>query len=320
MRLREEIRLYVGILLLVQALTMIAAVGLLARMTPAIDQILEENEKSIRAVEQMSLALAAEPGADPQRAASQREAFERALAVAHGNITEPAEAPVIAEIERRYEAALARDPDAAERVRGRLVELSEINRRMMLEADARAKRLGTAGAWSIVFLGLVGLFGSIALLRRARVKLITPVYELGSVLNACEGGDRHRRVTLRGAATEFHEFAAIVNALVDERFARRERGWERTAKLERLALLAALDEAPAPTLVCDRSGELVAANAAALELLRTRGDAVRARVAGARGRGRARAPARRQRLALSARRRGRARRRGADGRLGGAGA
>ena len=45
MRIRDEIRLGVGTLLAIQVLTMVAAVALLARMTPAIDRILEENDK-----------------------------------------------------------------------------------------------------------------------------------------------------------------------------------------------------------------------------------------------------------------------------------
>src|SRR5690606_10406021 len=86
MRIRDEVRLGVGALLAIQVLTMIAAVALLARMTPAIDQILENNEKSIRAVERMLLVLA-EPPPGPGQPDLRRAHFERALAEAQGNIT-----------------------------------------------------------------------------------------------------------------------------------------------------------------------------------------------------------------------------------------
>ena len=72
MRIRDEIRLGVGTLLLVQILLMFAAVGLLSRMTPAIDQILEDNERSIHAVERMLVVLAEPPSSDPIRAADRR--------------------------------------------------------------------------------------------------------------------------------------------------------------------------------------------------------------------------------------------------------
>jgi PAS domain-containing protein len=266
MRIRDEIRLGVGTLLAIQVLTMIAAVALLARMTPAIDQILEENEKSIRAVERMLLALA-EPAHEPEQAELRRRHFARALAEAEGNITEPSEEPVLERIAIRQDAALAGDPEALTAIRTELWQLSDINRETMLAANASAKRLGTAGAWALVFLGLIGLVFSIMIMRRARLKLIHPVYELGAVLEACSRGDRHRRFNPASASREFQEVAEVVNVLVAEHFAERERGWEVAAKLDRVALLRLLDGETEATLVCDADGAIAAANDAALEQL-----------------------------------------------------
>lgn len=279
MRIRDEIRLSVGTLLLVQVLTMVAAVGLLARMTPAIEQILEDNEKSIRAVEQMLVYLAEDPNDDPEREAARRRGFEAALAVAEGNITEDSELPVLDDISAHHEAALAHELDALELVRTRLRELGDINRQTMLDANDRAKRLGTAGAWALVFLGLVGLAGSIALMRRARVKLIEPVYELGAVLEACSSGDKYRRFAPGAGSREFHDVAEIINELVDEHFERGTQIWETSAKLDRLALLTLLDRSERPTLICDPSGEVRAANEVALERLHAGDEQLRAKLA-----------------------------------------
>lgn len=266
MRIRDEIRLGVGTLLAIQVLTMIAAVALLARMTPAIDGILEDNEKSIRAVERMLLALA-EPASEPEQAELRRSHFARALAEAEGNITEPSEEPVLELIAIHQEAALAGDPDALTAIRTELWQLSDINRQTMLAANASAKRLGTAGAWALVFLGLIGLVFSIMIMRRARLKLIHPVYELGAVLEACSRGDQHRRFNPASASREFQEVAEVVNTLVAEHFAERERGWEVAAKLDRVALLRLLDGETEAVVVCDGNGALAAANEAALEQL-----------------------------------------------------
>lgn len=268
MRIQDEIRLSVGALLVIQVVTMIAAVALLARMTPAIDRILEDNEKSIRAVERMLLALAEPPPADEHRAVERRQQFEGALAEAEGNITEPSEEPVLAEIEAAHEAALEGQPEALAAVRAQLWQLGAINRETMLAANARAKRLGSAGAWALVFLGLIGLVFSLALMRRARVKLINPVYELGAVLEACSEGDSHRRFRPAGASTEFRAVAAVVNALVAEHFASHEQDWEAIAKLDRVALLRLLDAEPQPVVVLDAEGALAAASHAALDVLR----------------------------------------------------
>jgi PAS domain-containing protein len=266
MRIRDEIRLAVGALLVIQVLTMIAAVALLARMTPAIDQILQDNDKSIRAVERMLLALT-EPAPAPGEPDLRRVRFERALAEAANNITEPSEEPVLERIVEHQDAALAGDPQALALLRAELWQLGDINRQSMLDANARAQRLGTAGAWALVFLGLIGVVFSIALLRRARGKLINPVYEIGSVLDACRGGDRHRRYNPAGASTEFREIAEVVNLLVGEHFSARERGWDPGAKLDRVALLRLLDRSTDPTFVCDPSGVIAAANEVALEVL-----------------------------------------------------
>jgi HAMP domain-containing protein len=267
MRLRDEIRLSVGALLFIQVLAMTAAVALLARMTPAIDRILEENENSIRAVERMLLALAEPPPQDPERARERRLDFERGLAGALGNITEVSEEPALARIEAEYEAALAGDPVALDSVRAQLWQLGDINRQSMHAANERAKRLGTAGAWVLVFLGLLGLVFSIALMRRARIKLIDPVYELGEVLSACAEGDAQRRFRTDGAAREFHGVGEVINSLVDEHFFDRERDWERIARLDRVALLNLLDREASPIFVCDRGGRVAAANRAGLDHL-----------------------------------------------------
>lgn len=266
MRIRNEVRFGVGALLAIQILTMIAAVALLARMSPAIGQVLEDNEKSIRAVERMLMALASPP-AEAKQGDLRRLQFERALAEAAGNITDPREAPVLERIEGQHEAALAGDPAALAILRTDLWELSDINRDSMLQANDRAKQLGTAGAWALVFLGLIGLLFSMGLLRRARVKLINPVYELGSVLQACSKGDGHRRFSPGRASRDFQEVAEVVNALVSEHFTRRERDWETVAKLDRVALLRLLDREGDPTVVCKPDGAIAAANEAALELL-----------------------------------------------------
>ena len=268
MRIREEIRLGVGALLAIQILALIAAVALLARMTPAIEQILVENEKSIAAIERMLSELAAPVGRDEQAQLVREQGFARALAEAEGNITEASEEPVIAAIAERSAAALAGDPRAIQQVRSQLWTLGEINRESMRVANTRAKRLGTAGAWALVLLGLLGVGLSIGILGRARVKLIDPIYEMGAVLEACSDGERHRRFRpSRAASREFHEVAEVVNLLVAEHFAGLARDWDTVAKLDRAALLRLLDGETGPVFVCDREGSVAAANTVGLELL-----------------------------------------------------
>jgi PAS domain-containing protein len=108
---------------------------------------------------------------------------------------------------------------------------------------------------------------SLALMRRARAKLIKPVYEIGAVLDACRAGDVHRRFNPGDASLEFQEIAEVINQLVTEHFSTHERSWDPQAKLDRLALLRLLDARAEPIVVCDPGGAIAAANEAALEVL-----------------------------------------------------
>lgn len=271
MRIRDEIRLGVGTLLLVQILLMFAAVGLLSRMTPAIGHILEDNERSIHAVERMLVVLAEPPSSEPSRLADRRQRFGLALEDARSNITDEREQPVIDQIDAQLDAGLAGDPAALAELRVELSKLGDINRDAMHDANAQAKRLGTAGAWVLVMLGMMGLALSVAVIRRFQGKLIQPVYELGAVLEACSDGDRHRRFNPADASVEFREVAQVVNALVGEHFGRLEKDWESVAKLDRSALLWLLDRRSDPTYVCGETGTLLAANHVGLDELRKRG-------------------------------------------------
>ncbi len=273
MRIRDEIRLGVGTLLLVQVLMMFAAVGLLARMTPAIDRILEDNERSIHAVERMLIVLAEPPTNENGRMADREQRFGHALEDALSNITDDREIPVLATIEDQRAAGLAGDPAALAELRSELGMLGDINRDAMHDSNLRAKRLGTAGAWVLALLGLVGLGLSMAVMRRFQAKLIRPVYELGAVLEACSDGDRHRRFNPAEASSEFREVAQVVNSLVGEHFGRLERDWEKVAKLDRSALLWLLDRRSEPTFVCGEAGTLLASNHAGLDALRQHGGA-----------------------------------------------
>jgi hypothetical protein len=186
-------------------------------------------------------------------------------------VTDEREPAVIAAIEDRYGDGLAGDRVALMQLQADLSKLGDINRDAMHDANLRAKRLGTAGAWVLILLGLVGLGGSIAVIRRFQAKLIRPVYELSAVLEACSEGDLHRRFNPADASSEFRDVAQVVNSLVSEHFGRIERDWEKVAKLDRSALLWLLDRRSEPTFVCGEAGTILASNHAGLDALRQHG-------------------------------------------------
>lgn len=285
MRIRDEILASIGLLLIVQLVTTFAAVGLLARMSPAIETILTENVVSIRAAADMQRALD-ERGDDP---AAARVAFDRACARARGNITEPEERAVLNVIDVRRDAALAGDGQAVKAVRASLTHLADINHASMARADERAKRFGTAGAWAVALLGVLSFLASLFIVRRVTWRVLQPIDELHATLAAATEGDTLRRCMTLEAPLELCKMRQAINALLDRQPA--PRGQDGSEAASRAALVALLDELPAPTVVLDRDGAVCAANAEALEALSgPQGDAMRAAWTTAVGEGAAGAP------------------------------
>lgn len=213
MRVRSEILVGVGALLAVQVATTLAAIGLLARMSPAVERILEENVATLTAVEDMLAALAVEDGAT----VATRSPFAEALARARANVTEPEEVPLLAEIDGLAPAAVAGDPVAVREVVARLEELSDVNRRSMARMDARARQLGMAGAWAAVGLGTIGFVMSVGVSRRLARRIEEPLAEVDAALAAAGHGDIHRRCIVREGPSELVRIAREVNELLDGR-------------------------------------------------------------------------------------------------------
>jgi PAS domain-containing protein len=252
--LRHELLLAWAALVAVQVLTLIGAVGLLARMTPAVDRIMEDNERSIAAVESMLADLGQsqqDPGALPR--------FEAALADARANVTEDDEPAQLDRIDAGYQAAFTGDPTARERVTVALLELAAINRRAMEAAIERASAVGRTGAWAAAVLGLLSLVAAIGMARRLERRVIAPVEATAAAVKAIEDGDRHRHCPVHGP-TELVTLGRGIEAL-------RQRPTHVAAHHdarhdERWLLLALLDAEPGVVFLLDARGAVVHANVA----------------------------------------------------------
>jgi len=272
MRVHSEVRLSLVILLAVQVATTLAAVGLFARMAPAIERILTDNEFSVNAADDMLAVLAECPGTAP---CNQEDSFRHALARARTNITEEAERPLTDAVERDAPLALAGDSQARSRVLGALRELAEINRASMVAADAEAKRLGTAGGWAAVLLGVSAFAVALVFGRRLHRRVVGPASTLERVARAACNGDLKRRVHVTQSAAELEAIGVGLNQLLDH-IARQSvhRDGSAPSDWDRAVLLHLLDQQSAPQLVVDRQTRTVlAANRLATERLVDMGDA-----------------------------------------------
>ena len=146
MRLRTELAATVFGFLALNCLLAFAAIGLFGRMGPAIERILERNDATIAAAEDLLTTLAQAP-LGPLDAAAEA-ALEAALLRAQGNITEPGEGPVLQRIEQVMPQAVAGKAEARQALTVEIRELIRINRDAMLTVDRQAQRLGRSGAWA----------------------------------------------------------------------------------------------------------------------------------------------------------------------------
>lgn len=263
MRIGDELRVWIGVLVTMQVLMAFGAVELLGRMSPAIEYILHANVKSILAAEDMLVSLSATGTPAEER----RTRFTEALTTARNNITEAGEGEILEGIVAVQEAALAGDEAARLQLVEHLRRLGEVNRVSMWRANERAQRLGTGGAWAVVLLGSSTLVFSLIAAARIRRRLLAPVSELHEVLQAVEAGERYRRCTRGSHPAEFEQIGAAVNRLLEERWSRAAEIQKELAALDRAALLHLIDQRPEPVMVVDPRGAIDALNPAARPLL-----------------------------------------------------
>jgi hypothetical protein len=246
----------------VQLLTSFGTIVLLGRMSPAIEKILRENVASGEAVERMALALST---AESDTRAPLH--FRKALSRAKANITLPEESSEIAIVERVGGMALAGDGGARREAAEALRRLGSLNRSAMQEADTAAQRLGTAGAWAALFLGVMGMVISGVTIRRLQRRVLAPIAEIARAIAAHREGDRARRCS-RGDATDE---LALIMATLNELFDYREQGVEtskpRVSAGESALVVQLLDEATEPTVALGAQAEVLAASRSALDRL-----------------------------------------------------
>jgi len=261
--LRRDVMLPLVVLMTILILTSAGTVALLARMAPAIERIIGENISSLEAVEQMLLAIS--QGAADQ---STRERFAIALARAEGNVSEESEREPLVVLRSSGPRALAGDVEARRAAIDALATLGAVNRTAVMRSDEEAKRLGYAGSWAAVFLGALSFAWALPALRRARRRIIDPIQEVGSVLDAAHTGDQFRRCRHMPVPLEIEKIMAGIDDLLD---ARALRGFAEQPSLRAVAdrqiLLYLLEQRPGPAWVVTPEGSMDTANRAGLELL-----------------------------------------------------
>ncbi len=206
-------------------LNLLMAMGTLwvfMRMTPAIQVILDQNQQSILAGEEMLAALAMARSDSPESSTALRDTFKEALKRSQSNVTESEEPEVLGTINRHYTQAFAGNPQAMAQTVQAISLLSRVNREAMEQADRRAQQLGSAGAWGVVFMATLLFLTGMLFLRSLRKNLIQPLEEIHSVTLSVHHGDHLRRCTsTHTSPKDIQVIFSELNELLDQYTAER---------------------------------------------------------------------------------------------------
>jgi len=160
-------------------------------MSPAIEVIIARNEHSLQASEEMLTAIALTGKETDANALINN--FEGALSRAENNITEAGETAAIEDIKKYYPQAFSGDEESLKNTVNAISTLSRINRQAMVFADKKAKHIGSAGAWGIVFMGTIVFLASMIIIRYFNNNIAEVVEEINSVVEENTSGNTFRR-------------------------------------------------------------------------------------------------------------------------------
>jgi hypothetical protein len=258
MRLRTEISVTLGALLVLQIGTALASIGLMTRVAPTISGIAAENVASGKVVEPMLRALA-DPNDDSAAL------FQAGLSAAQTHPTYSVEKDLLHSLEVNGSGALSGEPGARAVVVRDLGRLAAISQAGIDQKEGLAMRLSQVGAWSIAGLGALAYVVSQWSLRRLTRRITQPLRELEDAVLSYRKGDTLRRGAIGDAPAELNTLVAELNGLFDGLRQLQEADGAGPA-LDRAALLALLDEAEEPVLLLGADGKVRACNKLALDL------------------------------------------------------
>lgn len=214
MRLAKAFSLSAWLIVAINLLMAFGAIGVFTRMTPAIAEIISNNERSLKACEEMLTAIVMATSKIGDTENHQHE-FKAALDRAKNNVTEGEEPEAIAIISSHYAAAFNGSKKAIIASTEAIIQLSTINRKAMAEADGRARQLGNGGAWGIVFMAIFSFIIGIVFIRQMSNKLLIPLEEIKTVLLEQQSGETRRRCVGVNMSSDIRGIFSIINQLLD---------------------------------------------------------------------------------------------------------
>ncbi|ADW17697.1 hypothetical protein Despr_1543 [Desulfobulbus propionicus DSM 2032] len=215
MRLAHAVRVGAWILVGLNLLMAVGAIAIFSHMAPAIAMIIERNERSLQACEDM-LALMAKVDRSGPFSPQQREVFKSAFERARTNITEALEPAPLQRIETHRAALFNGDPEARRITVEAIVLLGSINREAMTVADRHAQHLGRSGAWGVAFMAMSAFLAGIIFIRSLTRRVVQPLEEIHAVIVAHRNGETMRRCTGADLPQDVVAVYTGINEMLDQ--------------------------------------------------------------------------------------------------------
>lgn len=215
MHLAQAVRVGSWFLVGINLLMALGTIAIFTRIAPAIAIIIERNERSLKACEDM-LAVMAMTGVGTPFSPEQADVFNTAFARAQANVTEPEEPEILKRMEPTLPPLFDGDTAVRKNVVQAAVHLGKINRDAMTIADQRAQQLGRAGAWGVVFMALSAFLIGVIFIRSITRRVITPLEEIHTVIVAYRNGDTMRRCTGADLSQDVVAVFTGINDLIDQ--------------------------------------------------------------------------------------------------------
>lgn len=215
MRLANAVRVGGWLLVVLNLLMAIGSIQVFMRMAPAIERIIERNERSIRDGVVMLSSLARSGGGVMNE--QLRAEFAGALQKAKNNVTEPEEDDVLALIDRLAEGAFQGETTVREEIVAAILRFGTINREAIFRADHAARQLGHAGAWGVVFMATCVFLAGVIFIRGVTRRVVNPLEEIHAVIAAQRRGETMRRCSGADLPQEARLIFSGINEILDQR-------------------------------------------------------------------------------------------------------
>ncbi len=214
MKIARSVRFSIWCFILFNLMIAYCCIWIFVRMIPTIEQVVDNNEISIRSSMVMLSLLTRDRFSliDDKEAVNR---FERFLKMAESTITEEGEKKQLDIIRRHYLGAFNGQRAEFSAVVEAITRVEFINREAMHMANMKAQHMGRTGAWGIVFMAAINFLAGLFFINSLNKKFMEPLEELDRTISEFKSGNSMRRCSIYTQSRGMERMMRNLNDLLD---------------------------------------------------------------------------------------------------------